>query len=158
MRKVVVLVCVLTVISMTSVFAFGIGIQGGFNAGIGNGDAAVTFKLDNVPFVFAGNVQINGGGFGLGLTADYWVLNDTFIAAPFKWYIGLGGYGTIRIGDPLALSVGLRVPVGINAFFFENFLEPYIQVAPSIGINILPSFNFPSFFVPINLGVRFWIN
>ncbi len=158
MKKIMLALVLLLCVSASGVFALGLGVQGDFNVGE-NTDAGLSasIKFDSIPFYFAVKTSFTNDYFALGLTADNWILNDTFIQEPFKWFIGWGLYTNMVIADPFGISVGGRIPVGLNAFFANGFVEPYIQVAPSIGITFLPDLHFPDWSVPISLGVRFWL-
>lgn len=154
MKKVIFLVILL--FGSTSLFSFGIGIQGGADIGESSvGGLAITFKLDTQPWVFAANAQISSNLFGIGLSADNWLINDT-IVGPLKWFIGWGLYGNVLITtNDVGFGAGARLPVGLNMNLVDGFIEPYLQIAPSIGFSAYKNFGF-NWFIPINLGIRFW--
>ncbi len=132
-------------------------MQGGYNASqSGTGGAAITFKLDNVPCVFAVDASFSSHYFRVGATADWWALNDT-IVGPLKWFVGGGLYGSFIGGDYFGGALGVRLPIGLNAFFAKDVIEPYVQIAPSFGMEIYDGFRF-DWFIPINLGIRFWFS
>lgn len=138
-----------------SVFAVGIGIQGGTDvANSGTTGIDITFKLDSVPFVFAVGIP-SFDPLAIGLTADYWILNDNLVG-PLNWFIGAGLFGQLFIGDDdFNFTVGARVPVGLNFFFARDMFELYLQVAPGLGANIGNGVEM-DFVCPINYGLRFW--
>jgi hypothetical protein len=154
MKKLIAVMVLGLIIGTASVFAFGIGFQfgptyeGGYNTNV-----AVTFKLDSAPWVFAvdGGIRTNGGR--IGISADQWFVNKTF-ARPFNFFVGWGIYVGLSTGNNF-LSVGGRLPIGINAFFLDGMLEPYFQVVPSLGINIGSDTGL-ALGVAGNLGLRFW--
>lgn len=158
-RKFAAVVVLSMVISVPSLFAYGIGLQFDGRAG-GAGfefGPSVTFKLDSYPIIFAANLSIHNGNFGLGLTGDYWLFNKKIVDdLPVMWFFGYGAYVGLGLGDELYLSAGGRLPVGINAFFKKGFIEPYIQIAPSIGLVVSPEIDFPDWFIPASIGVRLW--
>lgn len=155
MKKKIIAVLVLAlVVSTASVFAFGIGIQGGAGYNV-PGNVAITFKVDRSPLVFAGNFQFNDD-FAIGLTGDYWVSNAN-IAGPVNYFIGVGFGATVGLkDDDLLLSGSLRLPVGINMFFAKGVIEPYVQVVPMFGLQVLPKFETDGFGVDAAAGIRFW--
>ena len=160
-KKFLGLMAALIVLGSTSVFAFGIGAQLGYTAGGNSTGAAVTFKLDSVPWVFAVDVGGIGSNYmSFGLTADMWLANKTF-AKPFGYFYGWGLAGSFAgSGDSAYLFLGGRVYLGVNAFFAKVF-ELYAQVAWQPGISFYFSDNggispvIASF--PLNLGFRLWL-
>ena len=155
MKKKLIAVLVLAlVVSTVSVFAFGIGIQAGGGNGVAGG--AVTFKLDKLPYVFAANVNFSGNNIFIGGTADLWISNAN-IAGPVNYFVG-GGLGASVgvVSDVLYLNISPRLVAGLNMFFVDGFIEPYIQIAYAPNLTILPSFD-PDF---VNFeaagGIRFW--
>lgn len=158
-KKLVLVAVLLCFVAIGSVFAFGIGVQiggGWLNGGLGN--AAITFKIDQLPLVFAADFSFGGGSFSIGASGDYWFLNPN-IVGPLNWFLGAGlGLG-FTIGDPFAMSIAARLPIGLNAFFIDGFLEPYIQVVPQIGGRIVMGDDVSGGLyggVGANLGLRLW--
>ena len=103
----------------------------------------------------ARQVRENAAALAIGLTADYWILNDNLVG-PLNWFIGAGLFGQMFIGDDdFNFTVGARVPVGLNFFFARDMFELYLQVAPGLGANIGNGVEM-DFVCPINYGLRFW--
>lgn len=152
-KKILIVAALLMVVCVGGAFAWGIGIQGG--GGYPDyGNAAITFKLDTVPFVFATNFTFRDG-FGVGLTGDYWFLNDN-IVGPLNWFIGAGaGISLGGFNDNLILGLEGRLPIGLNMYLVDGFIEPYVQVVPSVGLNVLPEIGL-RWGVTGNIGIRFW--
>lgn len=152
-KKILIVAALLMVVCVGGAFAWGIGIQGG--GGFPDyGNAAITFKLDTVPFVFATNFTFRDG-FGVGLTGDYWFLNDN-IVGPLNWFIGAGaGISLGGFNDNLILGLEGRLPIGLNMYLVDGFIEPYVQVVPSVGLNVLPEIGLRWGFTG-NIGIRFW--
>jgi hypothetical protein len=160
-KKLFATVLLAVVLGSSSLFAFGIGLQGGFiagNAGYGNG--AVTFKLDDMPWIFAANASF-GDHLGFGITADNWLANKE-LAAPLKYYYGWGLAGSVFLSDGWqTLFAGGRALAGVNLFVLDDVLEFYLQVAWQPGISVYIGdksgldpvlFSFPGAF-----GFRFWL-
>lgn len=153
-KKILIVAALLMVVCVGGAFAWGIGIQGGYNLGI-PGNVAVTFKLDSLPIVFAGNFYIGSHYFGVGLTGDYWFLNDNLVG-PLNWFIGAGLGGTVGFPEKgVDFSLAGRVPVGLNMYLVDGFIEPYVQVVPMLKLDILPDV-YPDFDLDANIGIRFW--
>lgn len=153
-KKILVVAAVLMVVCAAGAFAFGIGVQGGGGYPAA-GNAAITFKLDSVPLVFAANFTFNDGGFAVGGTADYWLFNNN-IAGPLNWFLGLGAGATVGgFSDEVFLNAQGRLPIGLNMFLVDGFIEPYVQVVPMLVVPIVPSFGI-DFGIDANIGLRLW--
>ena len=153
-KKIIALLLVVALASTGAVFAkTGLGIQGGYTVGRFGG-AALTFKVDSLPCVFAADFYI-GDSFGLGLTADWWIQNPK-IEGTWGWYYGVGLAGSLHLGNTIGLAVAPRALIGTNVFFIDNFLEFYLQGAWQPTLDILPSIGFYLVSFPINAGIRFW--
>jgi len=162
-KRIICVVAFVLTLSAANVFAGGIGAQAGYVAGPNYSNGALTFKLDNAPWVFALNVDhISSNSLGLGFTADRWLANPA-LDAPFAYYYGWGLAGSFSslndvYGD---VFLGARALMGINAFVVRDFLELYAQVAWQPGVNLHVADNSGASLVvisfPINLGFRFWI-
>lgn len=157
MKKLLAVLAVLFVMGTTSVFALGIGAQGGANLGAGSSSAALTFKLDDKPFVFAVDGSFWSNYIGVGLTADMWLANPT-ISGPFGYFYGWGLAGSVGLGnDYLGLNIGARLLGGLNFKILDGFIELYIQAAWQPTLAILPELGFGFLNFPVNGGIRFWL-
>ena len=153
-KKLIAILVLALVVSTVSVFAFGIGVQGG--GGVGGGGLAVTFKLDQLPYVFAADLTIAGDYFFIGGTADLWMMNAN-LAGPVNYFVGGGLGASVGVGsDVLYLNISPRLVAGLNMFFVDGFIEPYIQIAYNPTLQILPKIGFN--FIAFNAagGIRFW--
>lgn len=160
MKKLLAVLSVLFVMGTTSVFATGIGAQFGgspSNSGFGTG-AAVTFKLNSVPCVFAADFGF-GNYFAVGLSADWWMANPK-IEGTWGYYYGLGVGGSVYLSDGNFgyFAVGPRALIGTNVFVLKRSLEFYLQAAwqPLIQITSGSGLTFAWANFPIALGFRFW--
>ncbi len=162
MTKKIVVVALMLCLACGSIFAFGIGVQGGTdvanNAVTG---VAVTFKLTSFPLLFAVEIP-SFDPFAIGISGDYWILNPSITGGrswSLNWYVGAGIFGDvfIGIGKDVSFGVGARIPVGLNIFFLRGILEAYLQVAPGLELEIDNGVGF-DFVCPINYGLRVWIN
>ncbi|MCR4939346.1 MAG: hypothetical protein K5930_04455 [Treponemataceae bacterium] len=155
MKKALMLVF-LVVICSTSLFAFGIGVQGGSNLNGGGGNVAITFKLDNKPWVFAVDGYFLDNYVSLGITADMWIAAKK-LSGPFGFFYGWGFAGNIGLGEPVRLGIAARALGGLNLKLLDNFLELYLQLAWQPGISILPKFGVNLWSFPVQAGFRFWL-
>ncbi|HZK20476.1 MAG TPA: hypothetical protein VFC68_07115 [Treponemataceae bacterium] len=156
MKKKILALCLVCSMCASALFALGIGLQGGTNvADNGQGSVDFTFKLNSQPFIFAVGIP-SFEPLAIGFSADYWLVNDN-IAGPVNYFVGCGGFGSIFIGsDVLGLSIGGRIPLGLNMFFAKNVFELYLQMAPGFKIKLTNGIR-PSFVCPANFGFRVWI-
>lgn len=159
MKKITVILALLLVLTTASVFALGIGAQAGYVVG-GAPGGALTFKLDNAPWVFALDGSASGNAFNIGLTGDMWLANKN-LAGPFNYYYGWGLAGAVAVGgEAFSLFAGVRALAGLNVFVLDNFLEFYLQGAwqPGVSIAFGNDLHVNPVFVsfPVNLGFRFW--
>lgn len=156
MKKLFSVLAVLFVLGTTNVFAFGLGLQGGANLGAGSSSAAVTFKLDSAPWIFAADGAFYSEYVALGLTADMWLANEN-LTGPLNYFYGWGVNGSFGIGgDSVLVNAGVRVLGGLNLYVLDNFLEFYAQVAWQPNITVLPEIHFNLVYFPVSAGFRFW--
>lgn len=154
-KKILSVMGAIFLVCSVNAFSWGIGIQGGADPFGTSGEASVTFKLDSTDLIFGVAIP-SFAPFALGVTADYWFLNEN-IAGPLNWYLGAGLFGSIFIGNNAgAVTFGARAPIGLN-MFIADVVEPYLQIAPGCALTVTNGV-IPRFTMPINLGVRFWFN
>jgi opacity protein-like surface antigen len=163
MKKVLLVLALLIVIS-ASAFAdhpagLGIGVVGGYYggwSGSGHSQVGLSLKVPKLPIFWGVNLQIHKEYFALGVTGDYYIIDNKLVPAiGLNWYLGVGGYGGISFGDDLTLAVGARVPIGLS-WQPINLLEIFIDIAPSLGIRINPV-DFPDGGWPVEIGIRLWL-
>ena len=159
MRKKIVVVALMLCVACTSIFAFGIGIQGGTDvAWSGKTGFDITFKLDHLPLMFAVGIP-TFDPFSLGISADVWLFNPTIVGGSswrLGWFVGVGVFADLFLYTDFLIGVGARLPIGLNIYFLRNILEGYVQVAPGIELEVGLSLR-PDFVCPINYGIRVWI-
>jgi len=160
-RKIASLALALFVSGTAGIFAFGIGLQANANSGnVFAPGVAVTFKLDQVPLVFAGNYYA-GDTLSFALTGDWWVMNEPIVRigrTSLDYFWGLGFFSNVAFPkDDFQFACGMRVPLGLN-ILVARAIEPYIQVVPSFGLHFIPSIGAENFFFPVSAGFRIWFN
>jgi hypothetical protein len=109
----------------------------------------INFKFTKIPIMFAVGISTAPA---LGITADYWFANER-IADVFDWYAGVGGYMTIN-WNPNGLAVGGRIPLGLQAWPFGRNLEIFVEIAPAVGVSLVPTAF--DWHLQGALGLRFW--
>ena len=157
MKKLFSVLAVLFVLGTTSVFAkTGIGLQGSLaTGGSTSAGGGVTFKLSNVPCVFAVAVP-SFNPLAVGISADWWIANPV-IEQTWHYYYGVGVAGAVLLADSgSVLSIGGRAVIGTNVFLINNFLELYLQGAWQPMFTIANGANPTLMNFPFDLGFRFW--
>ncbi|HCM27992.1 MAG: hypothetical protein A2Z99_05125 [Treponema sp. GWB1_62_6] len=163
------LIMILLAATFVSVAAFadhpkgmGVGLVAGGNFGSGGAatDIGLSLKLPSMPIFWAARLSLNADYFGLGVTGDKYMIDKMlFKEGSFKldWYAGLGGYANLGFGNSDAnASLGARLPIGLSWHITREF-ELWLGIAPSLGLSLLPEFNFPDWFIPGELGLRIWL-
>lgn len=118
--------------------------------------AALTFQLDKSPYVFGIGARANNGFIAIGMTADMWLAKGKLIDF-LNYYAGPGLFAGIAGGNGyMDLDLGLRIPVGINAFLLKNTLELFLEIAPAFGVGLGNEFRFPTLGLQGAFGFRFW--
>jgi len=158
-KKIIVMMATLMLVAATGAFAFGVGLQFNGNAGdVFEPGVALTFKVDSIPLIFAVNWVI-ADDTAIGLTGDYWIVNKKLTnlgSSTLNWFIGVGFFTNMVFADEFVFNGGVRVPVGLNMFIADGFFEPFVQVAPSFGLEFVPSLGTTKPFFPISAGFRMW--
>jgi hypothetical protein len=155
MRKTFIVVVAVLALASTSAFARGsswaIGGEAVFPfAGTSLPTSGMlTFKVPTVPLMFAVGITNPPA---IGVTVDYWFVN-TKITGPLDFYAGVGGYASIA-WEPSGVAVGARIPLGLQLWPFGQTLELFLEVAPAVGISVIPT-AFEWHFMGA-LGLRFW--
>jgi hypothetical protein len=160
MKKV--LVVVLVVLSLGAAGAFAIPSLDGFAVG-GEGSAYVigsegllfsghvTLQLPKLPVMFSFGVSTRPA---FGVTADYWIWHGPAVSI-YGWYAGMGGYVALTTVPATDVMLGVRFPVGFQAWLINDMLELYVQVTPAFGLSLIPmAFDWK---LQSGLGFRVWL-
>ncbi|MDR1178176.1 MAG: hypothetical protein LBK64_05055 [Spirochaetaceae bacterium] len=169
MKKIAIVLVIGLCVGLVGVFAdhpggTGIGVlfRSGYNMkakGSDGFDIGLSLKLSSVPAFWGLALNIHDGVFGAGVTGDYYFIDNSLIkdsAFNLGWYLGLGGYGSLRFDNDMYLAGGGRLPVGLSFQFAKHF-EAFLGVAYNLGLRILPSISFPAHFFNGELGFRVWL-
>jgi hypothetical protein len=161
MKKFLTVCAIGLALATSNVFAdhpssLGLGVV--FGGSVDGGAAALSLKVPSLPIYWAIRLDIGNGFFGLGATGDYYFIDDVLVSdINLGWYFGLGGYASLwGFSDKLGFAAGARVPVGLSLQFLKHG-EVFVEIAPQLGIQVLPSVHFPhaSYFNGA-LGIRYW--
>jgi hypothetical protein len=164
MKKLVLAGALGLVLAVSGAFAdhpdgFGIGIMGGGSygwGGTGMGGPSLSLKIPSVPIYWGLNLDLGNNYFGLGLTGDYYLIDNTLTkiggSVDFGWYLGLGGFfnfghynddrwyysGRYYNHTWTTLGFGVRLPIGIDLLIPISTikLEVFLEAAPSIGLGL----------------------
>ena len=170
LRKTVCLCVIFASVFCTKLFAIGAGVQLGTGPSIYNifdkqTDSAVkiqhfenitgTIRFFRIPAVVGFGLEtgvINDTfAFGVSGFADYWLLNFQ-IKNNWNFYGGAGISGEVLLSakSDFLYSVGARAFCGVDAVFFDNFVEFYVQLTANPCF--LPEFLLK---IPVETGIRF---
>ena len=117
---------------------FAIGGEGAlYIAGAGGlpMSAMISFHIPQVPLMFGIGVS---SPIALAATADYWAAHGS-LSSIFTWYAGIGGYLAIDLGPGATVTAGGRIPIGLQAWPIGEMLELFIEIAPAVGIILVPT-------------------
>jgi hypothetical protein len=163
------LVCVFAIAS-TNAFAafdkgFAIGAVGGLGF-LGRNNAALALHLPGMPIYWGVALDMfSSGWWSVSVSGDYPVLKGQFLPW-FGYFIHAGAYARVSGWNTddggIGVSGGVRVPLGLRFIFFKNFLELFVDAAPSLGLGTgiyghYSSFYFPDFGIPGEVGFRVWL-
>jgi hypothetical protein len=159
MKKILGFVAVLFVVGAMNASALGIGVQGNFGWSqiAGYGGSLLISPTEKLHFAVGADLW--DGGLGIGVTADFWIINPN-ITGVLDWYFGVGPYGNLFLGDSIGIGAGVRVPVGLDLKF--DRVDIFLQFAPGINVIDVPSGRILGilgfwFHGVGNLGIRFWL-
>jgi len=172
MKKLFLILVLGTILIAGTAFAeypggLGIGVQGGGGGGWEGGGfgvyrgAALSLKIPGVDIFWAIDLEASNNWFHLGVSGDKYLMHSALVPSiGLDWYLGLGvgvGVATWTGGgnSDLGLSVVGRLPLGLS-WQPIDLLEIYLQIVPSLGVQISPDFYFPAGGWPINIGIRLW--
>jgi hypothetical protein len=157
MKKRLLIVCAVMLVAATGAFAargtgFGIGGEGSLyfagSGGLPTG-AMLTLHLPGFPLMLGIGIS---SSMALGLTADYWLAHGNLVSI-FDYYAGIGGYLSLDLNGS-GVAVGGRIPIGVQVWPFGSVFELFLEVAPAVGFNLIPT-GFEWHFQGA-LGFRFW--
>jgi len=158
--KTLLAVVILSVAALTRVHAFGLGVQANLYTGslFAPGAALVVSPSDMINIAgnwYLGNDKVNI----IGLTLDVCPLNlpiVSFSAGSLNFTLGAGVFANMVFDEDPGFNGGIRVPIGFSLLLGQKAFEIFTHVAPSFGVNFLPSLGLGRPFFPVALGVKIW--
>ena len=121
-------------------------------AGSGGGlpmSAMLTLHLPSFPLYLGIGISTEPA---VAVTADYWFAHGSLVSF-LDWYAGVGGYLTVDL-NPVSFTAGGRIPLGLQAWPFGQNLELFMEIAPAVGVILVPtSFDWH---LQGAVGLRFW--
>ena len=158
MKRIVLLVLLSLLTVSTGAFAARNGLALGAEAVSTNFNSwggRFVAHLPSVPLYFGLGGYAGPGGSGMDLTADYWVTQG-HLGSVFDYFIGVGGYLALDT-NPFSFSLGVRIPIGLQAWVLGNdLLEIFFEVAPAWIPVSSGGFSALTFAVQPALGFRIW--
>jgi hypothetical protein len=97
--------------------------------------AMFVFHLPQLPLMFGVGATTTPS---IGVTADYWLAHGNLVSI-LSWYAGVGAYLLVDLGGDSTIGVGGRIPLGLQAWPFGSTLEIFLEVAPAVGVIIVPT-------------------
>jgi len=157
---------------------FGIGLVGQYGwSGVGSG--GLSLKIPSVPIFWAVNFGLGSNYFAIGLTGDYYMIDNALPVPTLHWFLGLGGffnfytYNATYYNNQYSythINLGARVPIGLS-WQPISLLEIWIDIAPSLGLFIDSEGKYRHnnvettwhqggagfhWGIPLELGIRLW--
>ena len=118
-----------------------VGLYGnlmGSGTGAAGGSIGLSLKFGRFPVLgIEYSFRDNGG---LGVSCDWWVVNDGLGGTLLHYYLGIGAFAGLRFNTSQnAIDVGGRIPIGLQIFPVKNFelfgeLAPLVYFLPEINI------------------------
>ncbi|MDR1363652.1 MAG: hypothetical protein LBJ35_06345 [Spirochaetaceae bacterium] len=153
-KKIALIAAALFVFASVEAFSFGIGVRGNYGYGYGGG---ASLLLSPNPDVHFGLNWYIGKELHLGLTGDYWFKSDltSVGSGSLDFYVGAGLYGWMILSDDPNIGIGLRLPIGLDLNF--DICDVFLEMAPQLGIGLLPSLWIGGDWFNAAIGFRFWV-
>ncbi|MDR1147505.1 MAG: hypothetical protein LBK66_02625 [Spirochaetaceae bacterium] len=158
-KKIVLISAALVVFASVEAFSFGIGLRGNFGYGFGGGGSLLFSPNDKLHI--GASYYMGEDLHSVGLTADYWLFEKDLRSVgkgSLNFYLGFGLYSWISFpkDEDTEGGLGIRVPIGLDLNF--DPLDFFVEMAPQLGLSLLPSPSLGGSWFNAAIGFRFWIN
>jgi hypothetical protein len=158
--KAFVLMALLGTAAVSGAHGLGLGAQFNYSAGsiFAPGVALLVSPSDKT------NIAVNWF-----IGKDYTIIGLAFDVIPLSIPLTVGGSLAFNIGvgifantitsdiTEFTINGGLRVPIGLSLYLGNKMIEIFTHVAPSFGVDLVPSFKLGEPFYPIAVGARVWL-
>ncbi len=135
--RIIVISLVLLVLGITGASA-GDGLRLGLE--FGNPLAVIIIRPDPLDFKVGYNFDQNNPN--IFLSADLRIISGYRLIDFLHMFLGLGAYTDIYLdGRDNAITLGARIPFGLQAFLFDRILELFVELAPTISFFPALQFN-----------------
>ena len=112
--------------------------------------AMLMLHLPQIPLMFGIGMS---SAPDFAITVDYWGAKGS-LTSLFGCYLGVGGYVNFTTSPGGGVEVGGRLPLGFQVWPVGQILEVYLEVAPEVGLQLVPvAFDWH---IQAALGLRFW--
>ena len=151
MKKLILVWVLGLMLTVTATFAdhpdgWGVGVVGNYGWGwdSGYGGGALSLKVPSIPIFWGISLDPYYYYLGIGVTADWYFIDDNLVDTLIGWYLGGGLYANLRLYNSyyssrgLGLGVGGRLPIGISFQIpiSSVALELFIAAVPQVGIGL----------------------
>lgn len=153
-NKAILLACFLLGFSFVHASAFTAAVGGEFGLPIGDGlpSAVLSFRVPSVPVTFGLGATIpKSGNSSVAVLADWWLAQGNLVSF-LDYYVGPGLFLT---ANSASQAVGLRVPIGLDAYPIKP-LEIFLEFAPDVTLISNSGVSIPDWGLQSGFGFRFW--
>ena len=157
--KVFVLTALLGTAVVSGAHGFGLGAQFNFSAGSIFAPGASLLISPSDKTNIAVNWYLSEDASIIGFTLDAVPLSFPLTkgdAVSLRFNLGIGFYVNSTLSEKFSINSGLRLPVGFSLLLGNEVFEIFTHVAPSCGVDFMPSLSLARPFYPIALGARIW--
>lgn len=127
--KVLIICIVLLAVATASVSA---SDKKGLRLGLEFGEPLAVIIIRPAPLDFKVGYDFRENAW-LFLSADYRIVSGYQIIDFLHLFLGAGVYTQIYFGGEASFDLGLRIPVGVQAFLVDNVIELFVEVAPTVA-------------------------
>jgi hypothetical protein len=150
-KSLIIAIVLLVAIAVPMTFATGVGAAFGLPiGGLPGSNVMLSLRVSEIPFLMGLGFSVGEDDFSLGLTGDWWMAKGNLFSF-VNYYLGPGFY----LGYQNSVLLGGRLPIGANIYPIKN-LELFLELAPTLAVDIGEEITFPVFGVQGAFGVRFW--
>ena len=158
--KALVLTVILSVAATVNIHSLGLGAQFNYNTGnVFAPGAALLVSPSDITHIAVNWYLGEEHTSSIGLTLDLVPLTlplANFVAGSFNLTLGVGLFTNVIFTDNPGVNLGLRIPIGMNVLLAKNVIEVFFHVAPSFGVDFVPSLELTDPFFPLAVGARIW--